>query len=261
MSDLNSKDHGWLYDDKLRGSMSDKEKLTKELILSLVWDMPRHNMEMATDVSDNAEWLYKKLRSALGDTADAEEQAHRIAAKMCPTCGLSDNNYCRDSFHSTTNELPGREVVGSSTPTKGPNEKEPLCRWCGVRKDNHITTDGVWLRCEARFYETALPLSDTAQPCQTCGTPTFANRDEERWWRQYCVLGPELRLELIRFASALKNRTVHQIPDKRCPECVSKIGDVDGTQAENINDFLEHGGHFCGCSRDDSDKYYSSGRD
>ena len=54
---------------------------------------------------------------------------------------------------------------------------------------------------------------------------------------------------------------VHQIPDKRCPECVSKIGDVDGTQAENINDFLEHGGHFCGCSRDDSDKYYSSGRD
>ncbi len=88
----------------------------------------------------------------------------------------------------------------------GPNEKEPLCRWCGVRKDNHITTDGVRLRCEARFYETALPLSDTAQPCQTCGTPTFANRDEEQWWRQYCALGPELRLELIRFASALKNR-------------------------------------------------------
>ncbi len=51
--------------------MSDKEKLTKELILSLVWDMPRHNMEMATDVSDNAEWLYKKLRCALTDTADA----------------------------------------------------------------------------------------------------------------------------------------------------------------------------------------------
>ena len=42
---------------------------------------------------------------------------------------------------------------------------------------------------------------------------------------------------------------VHQIPDKRCPECVLKIGDADGTQVESANDFLEHGGHFDGCSR------------
>ena len=58
--------------------MSDKEKLTKELILSLVWDMPRHNMEMATDVSDNAEWLYKKLRCALTDTAEFPDALNRL---------------------------------------------------------------------------------------------------------------------------------------------------------------------------------------
>ena len=39
--------------------------LTQKLITELLWDMPRHNMELGTDVSDNAVWLYGKLCEAL----------------------------------------------------------------------------------------------------------------------------------------------------------------------------------------------------
>ena len=49
----------------------------------------------------------------------------------------------------------------------------------------------------------AHPEDAPGGPCRTCGTPAFADRDEEQWWRQYCALGPELRVELIRYASTL----------------------------------------------------------
>ena len=47
---------------------------------------------------------------------------------------------------------------------------------------------------------------------------------------------------------------VHQIPDKRCPMCVGILAKAvdegaDGTPVESANDYLDHGGHFMGCSK------------
>ena len=39
----------------------------------------------------------------MNKSSKGEDEAYRIAAEMCPTCGLQNNNYCLDPFHSTTN--------------------------------------------------------------------------------------------------------------------------------------------------------------
>ena len=77
------------------------------------------------------------------------------------------------------------------------------CSFCGYTAicSAHQHADPT---CKTCFGERARQAEDApGGPCRTCGTPAFADRDEEQWWRQYCALGPELRLELIRYASTL----------------------------------------------------------
>ena len=60
----------------------------------------------------------------MNKSSKGEDEAYRIAAKMCPTCGLQNNNYCLDPFHSTTN---------APTPSgAAPNEEHRKfwLRWC-----------------------------------------------------------------------------------------------------------------------------------
>ena len=87
----------------LKEPSDDIKKLTKELILSLVWDMPRHNMEMGTDVSDNAEWLYKKLHSILATDPKKEPTFCKCGAEVCPRCGNvhfdTPEMICLDKWH------------------------------------------------------------------------------------------------------------------------------------------------------------------
>ena len=49
---------------------------------------------------DKAQTIWEE-RQRKNAAQDAEEEAYRIAAKMCPTCRLRDNNYCRDVFHDS----------------------------------------------------------------------------------------------------------------------------------------------------------------
>ena len=71
------------------------------------------------------------LRAALAGSADAppevtgQDEAYRIAAKMCPTCGLPNNNFCHDPFHSTE-DAPLEEITSGEYRAVSPDVRRQL---------------------------------------------------------------------------------------------------------------------------------------
>ena len=90
-----------MSNDKLRKSAEQAEELLAEIVRRHIDDLlPRESFYRECNTAAEA------LRAALADSATAEEQAYRIAGKMCPTCELPDNNYCRDPSHATADTPP-----------------------------------------------------------------------------------------------------------------------------------------------------------
>ena len=83
--------------------------------------------------------------------------------------------------------------------------------------------------------------------CPECGAPCKFHD------RLHADLSPGYVYEKPALAYSV-TADVHRIPDNRCPMCVGILANAidegaDGTPVESANDYLEHGGHFFGCSK------------
>ncbi len=257
MSNLDSKNHGWLYgkrpdaappkgvedwrvvtsasrkgypnhtDGAIRGIQLVSGLSTDELTAALGDGAKQEVLRLKLGEKTNPNWLHNRIAEELyGRREIDEEKLDEADANGAPPKEVMPDDTLE---HSTT-----RVHMNGAPSEPPPSDAAPVAR-------DMICESHPWL---------PWPHGKCGGPGCPVGAKDLLLRDRISGLQQ-AVKQRETMIADFYYATedAPVKSAVHQIPDKRCPECVLKIGDADGTQVESANDFLEHGGHFDGCSR------------